>query len=189
MNAGPSPSTEPASQPASQPPPDGQRGASPGGAPRLTGGATGTRVARARAGGTAALPLERAAREAREGPGRRRRRVRPAPAEPVPPRVGSGSPEARYARGRRRCLIFLRRETCSAPRPARTGHAPRAQATPPSARRGHAPTRPRAASQILPPRGPPPNPAPRTPSPRRPATLPRAHRRSPTPATPPPKKA
>lgn len=26
---------------------------------------------------------------------------------------------ARYASGRRRCLIFLRRETCSAPRPPR----------------------------------------------------------------------
>lgn len=39
---------------------------------------------------------------------------------------------ARYARSRRRCLIFLRRETCSAPPPR---PAPPAEATPP---RGHA---------------------------------------------------
>jgi hypothetical protein len=36
---------------------------------------------------------------------------------------------ARYARSRRRCLIFLRRETCSAPPPR---PAPPAEATPPS---------------------------------------------------------
>lgn len=44
---------------------------------------------------------------------------------------------ARYARSRRRCLIFLRRETCSAPPPR---PAPPAEATPPG---GHAPTIPK----------------------------------------------
>lgn len=38
------------------------------------------------------------------------------PAVPAGRVVGLGP--ARYARGRRRCLIFLRRETCSAPHPA-----------------------------------------------------------------------
>lgn len=36
--------------------------------------------------------------------------------------ASGGLSPARYARGHRRCLIFLRRETCSAPRP-RAGHA------------------------------------------------------------------
>lgn len=56
---------------------------------------------------------------------------------------------ARYARSRRRCLIFLRRETCSAPppRPAPpaeatppAGHAPARRKPPPLSRRGRAPT-------------------------------------------------
>lgn len=56
---------------------------------------------------------------------------------------------ARYARSRRRCLIFLRRETCSAPppRPAPPAeatppgsHAPALRKPPPLSRRGRAPT-------------------------------------------------
>lgn len=43
---------------------------------------------------------------------------------------------ARYVRGRRRCLIFLRRETCSVPRP-RAGHA-HSRARPRTAPTGYA---------------------------------------------------
>lgn len=53
---------------------------------------------------------------------------------------------ARYARSRRRCLIFLRRETCSAPppRPAEAtppgSHAPTIRKPPPPSRCSRAPT-------------------------------------------------
>lgn len=67
-------------------------------------------------------------------------------AEPAVPAAASGGlGPARYARGRRRCLIFLRRETCSAPRPPATPtpghthappHAPPGAAVDPSAAAG-----------------------------------------------------
>lgn len=73
-------------------------------------------------------------------------------AEPAVPAAASGGlGPARYARGRRRCLIFLRRETCSAPRP-RAGHAhsrphPRPAPRPARCRRGSLRSRGGASSQ------------------------------------------
>ena len=52
----------------------------------------------------------------------------------VPAGRVAGLGPARYARGRRRCLIFLRRETCSAPNPRPAPYRPRPSSAPPRVR-------------------------------------------------------